>query len=120
MQSMLKPLATAVLLCLAGAANAADQDFSLFNETGYTIDKVFVSMVGKKTWGSDVLGKDQLEDGNKVNIVFKDSNTACHYDLKVVYTDDDTAVWSDLNLCDLSKIHLHYDRKAGVTRASTE
>jgi hypothetical protein len=116
-----KPLAAAAMLCLAGsAAIAADQDFALFNETGYTIDKVYVSPVGKTTWGGDILGQDQLEDGNKVNVTFKNGNSVCQYDLKVVYTDDDSAVWSDLNLCDLSKIHLHYDRKAGVTRASTE
>ncbi len=114
------PLAAVAMLCLAQAAYAADQDFALYNDTGYTIDKVFVSPVGKTTWGGDILGKDQLEDGDKVNVTFKKGNSVCQYDLKVVYTDDDTAVWNDLNLCDLSKIHLHYDRKAGVTRASTE
>jgi hypothetical protein len=121
MHPMFKPLAAAAMLCLTGvAAQAADQDFALYNETGYTIDKVFVSPSGKTTWGSDILGTGQLGDGNKVNVTFKNGNTVCEYDLKVVYDDDDTAVWSSLNLCDLSKIHLHYDRKAGVTRASTE
>jgi len=121
MQFMFRTLAASAVLCLAGmAAYAADQDFTLYNATGYTIDKVFVSPVGKTTWGKDILGTGQLEDGNKVDITFKSGNEVCHYDLKVVYTDDDTATWSDLNLCDLSKIHLHYDRKAGVTRATTE
>jgi len=121
MQSVFKTLAASAILCFAGfAAQAADQDFTLYNATGYVIDKVFVSPVGKTTWGNDVLGTGQLPDGNKVDITFKSANTICNYDLKVVYDDDDTAVWSNLNLCDLSKIHLHYDRKAGVTRATTE
>jgi len=120
MYLMFKPVA-AVLLCLAGApAFAADQDFTMFNETGYTIDKVFVSVVGKTTWGKDILGTGQLHDGNKVDITFNDGTTSCNFDLKVVYDDDDTAVWSNVNLCDLSKIHLHYDKKAGVTRATSE
>jgi len=121
MRAMLKPLAAVAMLALAGAsANAANQDFTLYNATGYTIDKVYVSAVGKSTWGKDVLGEDQLEDGNKVDIVFKSGTNACSYDLKVVYSDDDTATWSDVNLCELSKIHLHWDKKAGVTRASGE
>src|SRR5258708_7488967 len=116
MHAMFKALAAAAILAFVGtSANAANQDFTLYNATGYTIDKVYVSAVGKATWGSDVLGADQLEDGSKVDIAFKSGTSACSYDLKVVYTDDDTATWSNVNLCELSKIHLHWDRKAGVT-----
>jgi hypothetical protein len=121
MHFTLRTFAAAVALCLAGTvAQAADQDFALYNETGYTIDKVFVSTVGKASWGSDVLGQGSLDDGNKVDITFKSGTTACSFDLKVVYDDDDTATWSDVDLCKLSKIHLHWDKKAGVTRASGE
>jgi len=63
MHATLKTLAASAIFCFAGAAAfAADQDFTLYNVTGYTIDKVFVSPVGKTTWGSDILGTDQLED----------------------------------------------------------
>ena len=116
-----RALFAVALSCLgATAANAADQDFTLYNATGYTIDKVFVSAVGKSTWGSDVMGTGTLGDGEKVDITFKSSTSACNYDLKVVYDDDDTATWNNVNLCELSKIHLHWDKKAGVTRASGE
>jgi hypothetical protein len=121
MRPMFKTLTAASVLCLAGmTANAADQDFTLYNATGYTIDKVFVSDVGKTTWGPDIMGQDSLDDGAKVEITFKNGTKSCNYDLKVVYSDDDTATWSDVNLCELSKIHLHWDRKAGVTRATGE
>jgi hypothetical protein len=62
----------------------------------------------------------QPEDGKKVDITFKSGSSACQFDLKVVYDDDDTATWNDVNLCDLSKIHRHWDKKAGVTRATGE
>lgn len=121
MRSTFKTLAAAAALCLAGTVgHAADQDFTLYNETGYTIDKVFVSAVGKTTWGGDIMGQGSLDDGNKVDITFKSGTTACAFDLKVVYDDDDTATWSDVDLCKLSKIHLHWDKKGGVTRATGE
>lgn len=114
-------LVAAAFLCLAGSgARAADQDFTLYNVTGYTIEKVFVSAVGKATWGSDILGQDRLDDGDNVAITFKNGTRACEYDLKVVYDDDNSAVWSGVNLCELSKIHLHWDKKAGATRATGE
>ena len=121
MHPMFKTLTAAMMLCLAGTvAQAGDQDFSLYNETGYTISKVFVSSVGKTTWGSDILGQGQLDDSKKVDITFKGGSDECQFDLKVVYDDDDTATWSGVDLCNLSKIHLHWDKKAGVTRATSD
>jgi len=119
MHPIFKSLATAMILCFsAAAANAGQQDFTLHNNTGYTVDKVFVSSVGKKTWGSDIMGTGTLDDGNKVDITFDDDARGCHYDLKVVYDDGDEATWGDVNLCELNNIHIHWDKKLGVTRAT--
>ena len=119
MHPMFRTLIAAAMLCVAGTgAHAAKQDFTLHNNTGYTIDKVFVSSVGKKTWGGDILGTGSLEDGNKVDISFSGDAGGCHYDLKVVYDDNDEATWTNVDLCELNNIHIHWDRKAGVTRAS--
>jgi hypothetical protein len=118
---LLRPIALAGILCLAGAAaQAAQQDFTLYNVTGYTIDKVFVSSVGQNSWGSDLMGSGQLEDGKKVDVSFNEGGRGCNYDLKVVYDDEDTAEWGNVNLCELSKIHLHWDKKAGTTTATSD
>ncbi len=60
-----------------------------------------------------------LENGNAVNIHFSRNVRSCNWDLKVVYTEDSSkAVWSDIDLCSVEKITIHYDRKSDVTRAS--
>jgi hypothetical protein len=121
MHSMFKQFAAAAILCCgAAASHAADQDFTLFNNTGYTIDKVFVSAANKKSWGEDILGQASLDDHAKVEISFKHGESGCDYDLKVVYDDNEEAVWNTINLCDLSNIHLHWDKSAGVTRATSD
>jgi hypothetical protein len=122
MRCFLKGITAVAMLCASTfvAAYAGDQDFTLFNETGYTIDQVYVSPVSKSTWGADIMGPDQLEEGKKVAISFKNTTSVCQWDLKVIYDDKDEATWSDLNLCDISNIHLHWDKKNGVTRASTD
>ncbi len=105
----------------AGVASAADQDFTLRNRTGYQIDDVYLSKPSQSSWGPDIMGRGNvLEDGDSTEITFRDSARGCRWDLKVKYHDDTTAEWSNLNLCEIDKITLHYDRKSGVTRASLD
>ncbi len=110
----------AAALFAVSSASAADQDFTLDNETGYTIEKVFVSATKADDWEDDVLGKDTLEDGDAVKIHFARAEKACRFDLKVVYDDGDDAVWTNLNLCEISKVELHYNKRTDTTSATTE
>jgi hypothetical protein len=107
-------------LTLSGVALAAEakQDFTLVNKTGYEISEVYVSPAKTDDWEEDVLGKDSLDDGESVNIHFKRANKTCMWDLKVVYSDDDSdAVWQKINLCEVSKITIKYNRKSNTTTA---
>ena len=116
----------ALLLLLLGAAitpnlaHAGNQDFTLVNRTGYQIDEVYVSRTNASNWGRDVMGRDALDDGNSVDISINAPERACRWDLKVKYNDGDEAVWNDLNLCNISKVSLFWDRRRQVTRAVTD
>ena len=101
-------------------ALAGQQDFALMNRTGYQIDEVYVSRSSSRAWGDDVMGSDSLEDGRVVNITFHAPDNACKWDLKVKYNDGDEATWDGLNLCNISKVTLFWDKKNEVTRAVTE
>ncbi len=101
-------------------AQAGQQDFSLMNRTGYQIDEVYVSRSSSRNWGNDVMGDDSLEDGHIVNITFHAPDNACQWDMKVKYNDGDEATWQGLNLCNISKVTLFWDRKKQETRAVTE
>jgi hypothetical protein len=113
-------LAAAAVVCSAPAFAAdAKQDFTLVNRTGYELKALFVSPSKADDWQDDILGQDVLEDGKAVNVHFNPKAQTCKWDLKVVYTDDDSsAVWQNVNLCEVDKITIHYDRKNDVTRAS--
>ena len=114
-------LTAAALASFAAApAIAGDQDFTVINKTGYQIDQVYVSAVGTKSWGNDIMGRGALADGAGVDITFAHGASACKWDMKVVYNDGDTAEWGNLDLCSISKVSLFYDRKAGTTRAVSE
>ena len=103
-----------------GTAEAGQQDFTLLNRTGYQIDEVYVSRSSSRNWGGDVMGSDALEDGRSVNITFNAPDSVCRWDMKVKYSDGDEATWNSLNLCNISKVTLFWDKKKEVTRAVTE
>lgn len=112
---------SACLVAFAPIANAADQDFTVVNRTGYQIDDIWVSPASRSNWGREIMGRGTvLEDGDSYDVNFRSGTSACKYDMKVQYNDGDTATWSGLDLCTISKVSLFWDRKAGTTRARTE
>jgi hypothetical protein len=103
------------------AALAADQDFALINATGYAISELYVAPTKTSDWQEDVLGQDVLGDGQQVNVSFSRSSDTCHWDLKVVYADDNTsAEWLGVDLCALSAVTIEYNADSGETSAYGE
>ena len=104
-------LLVAVVLAGSAAVFAGDQDFTLINKTGLTIDEVYVSPANDNSWGEDVLGRDTLGNGEKVDITFSRKESECVWDLKIVDEDNDDVVWEDINLCKTEEITLLYQNK---------
>jgi hypothetical protein len=114
-------LAFGAMTASFGSAHAADakQDFKLVNKTGYEIKSVFVSPTKSDDWEEDVLGKDTFADGDAWDIKFHRSATSCKWDMKVIYSvDDSSAVWTGIDLCAVEKITIKYDKSTDTTSAS--
>ena len=68
-----------------------------------------------------MLGQDVLSDGQKANIKFNRDEDTCQWDLKVVYSDDNTsAEWHGVDLCTLSAVTIKYNADSGETSAYGE
>ena len=104
----------------SSSADAAAQDFTLVNQTGVEIDKVFISPSDKDDWEEDILGKDTLPSGQSVDIKFHRSETAANWDLKVEDKQGNAIEWENLNLLKISKVTLHYDQATKKATAETE
>jgi hypothetical protein len=117
MKTFIKPLLIAALALTAVASvtvNAAQRrnlDFTLVNKTGIDIHEVYLNPTKVDTWGEDVMGKDILKSGEKVEITFSSSETECNWDLKIVDEDKDDIIWTKLNLCTANEITLMYEGK---------
>jgi hypothetical protein len=99
---------------------AGDADFLLVNRTGYDIREIYVSPAKQKRWGQDRLGRSVL--GNRQQRQFKFGNFAdCIQDMRIVFDDDGSeVVWEKLDLCELEKIILRYNRNTGEVFLETE
>ena len=100
-----------ILSLIPSAAHAESAlDFVLVNDTGYTIDKVFVSPAKIEQWGEDVMGPDdQVPDGKSVKIHFTRAHEKdTKWDLKIVFTDNEYRYWTNLDLSTISEVTIHY------------
>ena len=108
----------ALLLGLVVSAKAAlDLDFTLVNKTGYDIKEVYVGPTTSDDWGDNVL-KDILKDGQGLELKFHPKATAEKWDIKVVYTDGETAWWKGYKLTEINKINLFWSKDKGSTATS--
>lgn len=121
MRRLFASLLTLVLaLGFATAAKAANLDFTVVNSTGYQIDNIYVSEASSRSWGRDVMGRDALGVDETVDIEFDQNGKTCRWDLKVRYNDGDEATWSNLNLCNISRVTLFWNAKTQKTTAKTD
>lgn len=108
-------LAAVIAMSSAAVATAPAQnrklDFTLVNKTGVTITELYVSPSDSNDWEEDVLGRDVLKHGERVDIEFSRKETTCKWDLKMVDEDDDEGVWEDLDLCRINEITIMWENK---------
>ena len=101
--------AMSILLALALPVYSADQDFTLVNATGVTIDELYLSPVSAKDWQEDVLGVEVLEDGEEVQVNFSRDEEACAWDIMIKDTEGTEVTWKNIDLCEHTSITLHIE-----------
>jgi hypothetical protein len=113
--------AAALMVLTPTLASAAPQDFELTNATGYDLKNLYISPTTTNDWQDDVLGEDVLGNGQAVKIHFPGGRAeTCEWDLKVTYSDDSSHEWTNVNLCTISSLTIHYDEGTHETSATSE
>lgn len=116
-------IAAALFLSLSSTVSAQESinDFTLVNNTGYVISEVYISPTALNEWGEDVMDVDVLGIDESVNIKFSPRSYEGLWDIKVVYSiDNSEVVWSGYDLTSILSITIHYDALQNVTSAEVE
>ena len=98
-------IAVSAIGWLAPIVRANHLDFTLYNESSYSIFYFYVSPARSTSWGSDVLGKSVLMSGGSTNISFpnQNSDSPCIWDVKAVFKDK-TSRESRVNPCESKSV----------------
>lgn len=95
-------------------------NFTLVNGTGYSIRGIYISAANRNNWGRDRLGDGVLDNSRSRKLTFSD-NANCVQDLKVVFDHNGQSVtWEDLDLCEIDKLTLRYNRASNAVTAIKE
>src|ERR1700682_3538079 len=92
---------------VASTANQNKQDFALHNETGLEIKEVYISPTAAEDWEEDILGVDTLLSGDSVNVTFT-RRRADMWDMKVVFRNGKSNVWTKLNLSKITDVTVSF------------
>ncbi len=103
MHPTLLAVATSVaLLCSAAMAEAANRKVDIVNETGATMTEFYASVGATNSWEEDILGDDELEDGDTVEVNVDDGSGKCIFDFRAVFDTGAEAVKRGVNVCQIS------------------
>jgi hypothetical protein len=84
---------------LAIAQDDQDRSVRIINNTGHVMEEFHASNVANDDWGDDILGVDELEDGQSTVIDFDDATGHCKFDFKAVFDDGTVDVKHGINVC---------------------
>lgn len=105
-------LTLALVFSLAGMTQASakklDLDFTVHNETGVVIHKLFITPHSSDKWDENVLGDKLLKDGESFEITFSPKETAEKWDIRVEDADGNPIEWENLKLSEITDVTLHY------------
>jgi hypothetical protein len=110
-----------VTATVSNATQNPELDFTLANETGYGIKKVYIGPSNNPEWTEDmeVLHGRAFRTGAEIDITFKPKTSTPKWDLRVEWAppyEKDAAVnWYGIDLTKVEKITLLYDEKTGKT-----
>ena len=115
---MLRSIVVAVLSLFAGSALAVDTTFLLVNSTAYPISEMSISQTQMGMWSPNLLLPPIVKAGESRQIVIPASQLVCQVDIKLGFADGGApATWQYLDLCNLRKLQVFYDRYSGITTA---
>ena len=101
-------ICAAAMFLLANTGYAADQDFTVVNNTGVEIHALYVSPADKNNWGEDILGQDTLAAGGSADIEFDAEEEAEKWDLRIEDKEGTSIEWTDLDLTEIAKVTLNF------------
>lgn len=108
MKCITPAIALSLVALTAETALASKYDFTAYNDSGFSIVRLYVSESWLDTWGYDLTGSTSLPSGYSTGITFGNmSPYTCFYDFRAVFSNGSVIEDRAVNVCDRSGIRYH-------------
>jgi hypothetical protein len=114
-------LVVVALFALGGSPSQAKEwEVTVVNGTGYPIKFLGFNPPGDNDWSENEL-EGVLQDGESVDVSFDDEEDDCKWNIRVDWADPGYpgVLWRNVDVCNITKITLHYNRSTDTTSIST-
>jgi hypothetical protein len=99
-RSVAASIAPFLFMAMPASVYAETIEFTIKNDTEDTITELYVSPSDDDDWGEDLLGDEELEPGDSIDIAIDDESEECEYDIQAVFEDDSVEEDEEVDLCD--------------------
>ncbi len=117
MKSLFLGFVIAVATLAGSPSFAADErNVTVVNGTGYGIKFLGFNNPGDNEWSDNELGG-VLDDGDKVFVKFNNADKGCVWNFRISWAEPGypDVLWRNVNLCQIDKLTLKYNRSSDTT-----
>jgi hypothetical protein len=120
-KSILVALIVTAAALFGSPSQADDRDVTVVNGTGYSIKFLGFNNPGDNDWSENELDE-VLRNGDSVDVEFDTDDQGCKWNIRVDWADEGYpgVIWKNVDLCSISTITLHYDRRTDTTSITTK
>ena len=99
-----------LLFLTSSQTNAQALGFYIVNNTGVTLNNIYVSPAEGSNWGNDILPNDLFDDQTKVQVYIPaDYGTTCLFDIKITDLAGNSVTFTNVDACKLHTLTIHWD-----------
>lgn len=85
-------------------------EFYIANNTGVTLNNIYVTPAEQNSWGNDILPQDLFEDQATVKVSIPASyGSTCMFNIKITDLQGNAVVFYNVDACKLHTLTIHWD-----------
>jgi hypothetical protein len=112
MRKLILSAALFFALFLVSATNSHAQalTFQIVNNTGVTLNNLYVTPSETTNWGHDILPNDMFDAGSTVTVsIPADYGQTCKFDIKITDVPGNYVYFKNVDACTLKVLTIHWD-----------
>jgi hypothetical protein len=99
-----------LLLFSYSETTAQELGFYIVNNTGVTLNNIYVSPAESNNWGNDILPNDMFDDQSSVMVYIPaDYGSTCLFDIKITDIPGNAVIFTNVDACKLHTLTIHWD-----------